>query len=808
MPRQPELLPFAREVLDVPVSDEMRESFMAYSLSVITARAIPDVRDGLKPVQRRILFSMLEMGLRPANPHRKSARVVGDTMGKYHPHGDGAIYEALVRMGQPFARMITLVDPHGNFGSLDDPPAAQRYTECRLTNAAMAMVAEIDEDTVDFRTTYDGESEEPVYLPALVPNLLVNGTTGIAVGMATNMPTHNLAEVADAIELVMKQRRPKPTVDDLMKLVPAPDFASGGIIVDDGGVREAYETGRGSFRIRARAEVVKVTARRQGLLITELPWMVGPERVVKQVNQLEKDGRLPAVTDVKNLSDRKAGTRIQIELRGGVNPEAVLADLFRVTSLEESFSVNNVCLVNGVPTTLGLYDLCHHYVEHRLDVIVRRTEFRLAKYQDELHIYGGLIIALDNIDEVIRIIRGSADVPAARQALMSELGLSEIQATHILDMPLRRLTALEKQKILDRRDELLAMVNECEKILGSEQRRRTLVLKELRQAVDEFGSLRRTAVMSADDIVTFEPHDIAPQTEATDEPCVVSLAVTEVIGREPVGQAKKYTPSRHDVLRSVVVTSTDSTIRAITSAGRLLTAQASAVGEVGGRSRGGPATDVFGTDRGENVLTVLGAAEPDDESLVLVTANGVCKRVGGTDLADLRSGRPVIKLKDRDRLIAAFPAPADADILIVSSDAQTLRTPAAGISVQGPGASGVVGMKLRGNARVVGAGPVVTGDEAVVTVSDTSTAKLTDAGELSAQGRGGNGVRITKFRDERRLDLAWIGPTEGTLVIVGTEANPTKADNTPAPLNLRHTKRDGASSRTSRRIIDIGQARW
>ncbi|MCP4087713.1 MAG: DNA topoisomerase IV subunit A [Actinomycetia bacterium] len=807
MPRQPELLPFAREVLDVPVADEMRESFMAYSLSVITARAIPDVRDGLKPVQRRILYSMLEMGLRPANPHRKSARVVGDTMGKYHPHGDGAIYEALVRMGQSFARMITLVDPHGNFGSLDDPPAAQRYTECRLTNAAMAMVAEIDEDTVDFRSTYDGEGEEPVYLPALLPNLLVNGTSGIAVGMATNMPTHNLAEVAKAIELVMKKRRPKPTIDELMKMVPAPDFASGGIIVDDGGVREAYETGRGSFRIRARVEAVKITARRQGLMVTELPWMVGPERVVKQINQLEKDGKLPSVTDVKNLSDRKAGTRIQIELRGGVNPEAVLAELFRLTSLEESFSVNNVCLVNGVPTTLGLYDLCSLYVDHRLDVIVRRTEFRLAKFQDELHIYQGLIIALDNIDEVIRIIRGSADVPEAREALMSALGLSEIQATHILDMALRRLTALEKQKILDRRDELLAMIAECEKILGSEPRRRTLVLKELGEAVDEFGGPRRTTIMSADDIVAFEPDDITPQTTETDEPCVVSLAVTGVIGREPVGNAKKYTPGRHDVLRSVVITSTDSTIGGITSSGRLLTARAGAVGEVGGRSRGGAASEVFGTDRGEDVLAVF-ASEADGESLVLVTANGITKRVAPADLAELRSGRPVIKLKDRDRVVAAFTAPEDADLLIVSSDAQALRTPVAGISVQGPGAGGVAGMKLRGNAKVVGAGPVTTGDEVILTVSDTSTAKLTDSDELSAQGRGGNGVRITKFRDERRLDLAWVGRAEGTLTVVGTEANPTKPDNAPAPLNLRHTRRDGASSPTSRRIIDVGQARW
>ena len=479
--RQDELFApnFAREIVDIPVTQELSESFLAYSLSVITSRAIPDVRDGLKPVQRRILHAMNGMGMRPDRPHRKCAGVVGDTMGKYHPHGDGAIYDALVRMGQDFSRMVPLVDPHGNFGSLDDPPAAYRYTECRLSPAAMAMLSEIDEDTVEFRPTFDGEREEPLYLPARLPNLLVNGTSGIAVGMATNMPCHNLVEVYEAIKLVMTKRRPKPTVDELMKVLPAPDFPSGGTIITDN-LAEAYRTGRGSFRIRAKAEieVVKGTKRHR-IIVTELPYLVGPERVIGRIQELVADAKLVGIADVKNLSDRRTGLNITIECKPGVNAKALLTELYRLTPLEESFGVNNVVLVEGVPTTIGLYDLCNLYVEHRLDVIVRRTEYRLGKARDRLHIVEGLLLALDAIDQVVAIIRSSDDPAQARDRLMNELRLSEIQATHILDMQLRRLTALEKQKLTDEATELRSNIDDYTKLLGSETRRRTLVLKEL-----------------------------------------------------------------------------------------------------------------------------------------------------------------------------------------------------------------------------------------------------------------------------------------------------------------------------------------
>ncbi|MEZ5341823.1 MAG: DNA gyrase subunit A [Acidimicrobiales bacterium] len=482
---QGELLPFAREVIDVPVSDELGESFLAYSLSVITSRAIPDVRDGLKPVQRRILYSMREMRLYPDRPHRKCAHVVGDVMAKFHPHGDGAIYDTLVRLGQDFSRPVTLVDPQGNFGSLDDPPAAYRYTECKLTDAAIDLLGEIDEETVDFRPTYDGEAVEPVYLPALLPNLLVNGTSGIAVGMATNMAPHNLIEVYEAVKLVMAKRRPRPTIDELLAVIPGPDFPTGATIIDEG-LRDIYETGRGTFRVRATAEIVDIK-RRQGLVFTELPYLVGVERVMSKIKELVNTGKVNGIADVINLSDRKSGLRLVVELKTGVNPDLLLQQLYRLTPLEETFGVNNVVLVDGVPTTVGLYELCTHYINHRLDVVVKRSQFRLRKAQDRYHIIEGLIIAIDNIDLVVSIIRTSADSGEARGRLMSELTLSETPAEYVLELRLRRLTALAYDELVAEKAELLQTIDELEKILGSEQRQRTIVIKELGEVVDKYG---------------------------------------------------------------------------------------------------------------------------------------------------------------------------------------------------------------------------------------------------------------------------------------------------------------------------------
>ncbi len=807
MPRQLELEPnYAREVVDVPVAEEMSESFLDYSMSVIIARALPDVRDGLKPVQRRILWSMLQMGVRPGTPYRKSARIVGDTMGRYHPHGDAAIYDTLVRMGQDFARMVPFVDPQGNFGSLDDPPAAARYTECRLAEAAMDMVRELDEDTVDFRPTYDGEGEEPVVLPAALPNLLVNGTSGIAVGMATNMAPHNLREVEKAIKLVMTKRRPKPTIDELMAALPGPDFPSGGIVVDDG-LREVYETGRGSFRVRARAHVEQVTRSRQAIVVTELPYLVGPERVIAKVQELANGGRIVGVAGITDLSDM-SGLRIQIDVKPAVNPQAVLQELYRLSPLEETFGVNNVVLVDGVPTTLGLYDLCRHYIDHRLTVVVRRTEFRLAKAQDRLHILEGLLIALDAIDEVVAIIRGSQDTAEARERLIERFDLSEIQATHILDMPLRRLTALAKLELEEEAGALRADIAGYQKLLKSEDRRRTLVLKELKALVEQHGVERRTELISADEIPVHEKPTEADDTfdPDADEPCVVTVSTSGNIGRVPTEGAKRASAGRHDLIRARAVTSTGAPLAAVTSEARVFIVRGGEVADASGRTRGGSSAQLLGLNKGEEVLALVAGGE---EHLVLVTANGVAKRLTAEEVLGTRSGKTVIGLKGNDRLVAAFRSPEGADIAVVASDAQVLRMPADAVSVQGRGAGGVAGMKLRGDARVVGAAPLL-GDGAVVIATGGAGAKATAYEEVPSKGRGGQGVRIAKLADGESVTAAWIGPTPmlGVLAQMADDDDPRKLDPNPVPFELEPTGRDLVPARLERSVMVLADARW
>ena len=805
MSKQQKLLPedqsFAREVIEVPVAEELKESFLAYSLSVITARAIPDVRDGLKPVQRRILYSMLRMGIRPDTPYRKSARVVGDTMGRYHPHGDAAIYDALARMGQPFSRGMTLIDPQGNFGSLDDPPAASRYTECRLTAAAMAMVGELDEDTVEFRPTYDGEATEPGYLPALLPNLLLNGTTGIAVGMATNMPTHNLAEVHAAITLTMNKRRPKPTIDEMLAVLPGPDFPSGGIVVDDG-IREAYETGRGTIRIRARAHVEDIGRGRQAIVVTELPYLVGPERVISKLKELNEAGRVTGIADFKNLSDRHTGLRLQVTVKPDHNPQAVLGELYRLTPLEETFGINNVVLVDGEPRTLGIHEMCRHYIDHRLDVVVRRTRHRLARAEERLHLVAGLLMALEVIDEVVAIIRGSEDAATARDGLMDRFDLNRLQTDHILDMPLKRLTALETRRLLDERDDLEASIRDFTTLLGSEKRQRTLVLDELAEAVESFGRPRRTEIVHPDDLPVFD--SVTTTEDVDDEPCVVTLSTSGQIGRSPVAGAKRATPGRHDVLVASLLTRTTATVTAVTSDGRALQVAAAELADGAGRARGAGAAQAFGTNRGEVIHTVVAEG---DEHLVVVTANGVAKRLTQDEVRATRSGKPLLKLRPGDRVVAAFTAHDGVDLVIVASDGQALRTPVDAVSVQGRGAAGVAGMKLRSGVVVVGAAPVL-GDDTLITVTDTGGVKATPLSELEARGRGGIGVRVSKLADGSALSLAHIGQPMGLLAIMGTDEDPRRPDPNPVPLILEPTRRDLVSTASERQILAIGPARW
>ena len=481
-------------IVDIDVADEMRESFLEYAYSVIYARALPDARDGLKPVQRRILFQMNEMGLRPDRGHVKSARVVGEVMGKLHPHGDSAIYDALVRMAQPFSLRLPLIDGQGNFGSLDDGPAAMRYTECRLTAAALSLTDSLDEDVVDFRANYDGREVEPTVLPAAFPNLLVNGASGIAVGMATNMPPHNLGEVISALRYYIEN--PKASIDDLIKHVPGPDLPSGGQILDLANIKEAYLTGRGTFKMRATAVIESVSSRKKGIVITELPFNVGAERIIDRIKSLVESKKLKGISRVIDLTDGEKGLRLVIEVKSTHEPEELLSDLYRLTPMEESFSINSVALVDGKPRTLGLAELLQVYLKHRLTVVTRRSEFRLKKAQDRLHLVEGLLLAIVDIDKVIKIIRASEDAASAKEKLIKTFKLSEIQANYILDMPLRRLTKTSKIELDTEQKELAQTIAELKSILASDKKLKKIVSDELAEINDKFATPRRTLLIA------------------------------------------------------------------------------------------------------------------------------------------------------------------------------------------------------------------------------------------------------------------------------------------------------------------------
>lgn len=561
---------YEERILDIDVVDEMKGSYLEYAYSVIYSRALPDARDGLKPVHRRIVYQMNEMGLRPDRGYVKCARVVGEVMGKLHPHGDASIYDALVRMAQPFSMSVPLVDGHGNFGSLgnDDPPAAMRYTECRAAEAASLMTESIDEDTVDFAPNYDGQEQEPGALPAAFPNLLVNGSSGIAVGMATNMAPHNLAEVIAAARHLI--RYPNADLDALMRHVPGPDLPTGGRIVGLSGIRDAYETGRGTFKIRATVSVETVTARRKGLVVTELPFTVGPEKVIAKIKDLVGSKKLQGIADVKDLTDRAHGLRLVIEIKNGFVPEAVLEQLYKLTPMEESFGVNNVALVDGQPLTLGLKELLEVYLDHRFEVVRRRSEFRRTKRRDRLHLVEGLLTALVDIDEVIRIIRSSDNSAQAKERLIERFSLSEIQTQYILDTPLRRLTRFDRIELESEKDRLNAEIAELTRILESDAELRKLVSAELAAVAKKYGTERRTVLLEAGATapVTAVPLQVA------DDPCRVLLSSTGLLARtsngEPFPQDADARRSKHDVIVSAVPATARGEIGAVTSSGRLL----------------------------------------------------------------------------------------------------------------------------------------------------------------------------------------------------------------------------------------------
>ena len=805
----------AREIHEVDVADEMRDSFMPYALSVTTARAIPDVRDGLKPVQRRILYVMDDLGLRPGTPFRKSAGVVGEVMGKYHPHGDSAIYEAMVRMGQDFAMSVPLVEPKGNFGSLDDPPAAYRYTEARLSPAAMTMVTGIDENTVDLVPNFDGERTEPACLPALLPNLLVNGASGIAVGMATNMAPHNLSEICAALRLVLRQRRPKPTIAELMAHVPGPDFPAGGVVIVDDALAEAYETGRGTIRIRAKAHIEPLTARRDGIVVTELPYMVGPERVQAKIRELVASGRLDGVAAVNDLSDRNHGLRLLIETKPGVNAHAVLESLWSLTPLEDTFGINNVALVDGVPRQLGLLALCEHYIAHRLDVIVRRTQYRLDRATEREHILAGLLIALDNIDTVIAIIRGADDVAAARAELMTRLDLTEIQANHILDMQLRRLTALETQRLRDGLADVREAIDGYRKILASDARRRTIVERELDELIEQFAVPRRTQISHRDEMASSAlavgegsaegTLDLERDIKGDERASLVTLSTSGLLGRRHEEDPLSAKPGRHDVLLATATASDFDVVHLVTDRGRVLRTEVRSVPEMLRGSRGAPVREMFSLARGEQPVALFGHA---GAPIALVTRAGVAKRLDAGSLASVRSGNTVISLGDGDRVVAAFGAPDGSELALVSTTGHVLRFGAEALTVRGHGAAGVAGIKLRAGSTVVAAGSVSFG-AVVVLVTDEGAVKVTEISDIPSRGRGTAGsptVQLAGF--ETQVAYGWVGLNRQVAAIVAPHDDIGSPDPVPQRPDLSPTRRNGQAKHIAERILALGEYRF
>lgn len=743
-------------IVETPLNEEMSKSFLEYAYSVIYARALPDARDGLKPVQRRIIYQMGQMNLNPDRPYMKSARVVGEVMGKLHPHGDSAIYEAMVRLAQPFAMRLPLVDGHGNFGSLDDGPAASRYTEARMAPAALGMNADIAENTVDFTPNYDNKLQEPTVLPAAIPNLLVNGGSGIAVGMATNMATHNLGEVVAAAKHLM--RHPDATLEELMRYVPGPDWPGGGVIVGRKGIREAYETGRGALTTRSVTHIENVTARKKAIVVTELPFMVGPERVLERISEGVKNRKLDGISGAIDLTDRHNGTRLVIEIKTGFDPNAVLAQLFKHTPLQDNFTINNVALVNGRPHTMGLKEMLQVWVDHRRVVIRRRSEFRRKKALERLHLVEGLLLAMVDIDEVIQVIRSSDDAEAAKTKLIAVFDLDEIQAQYILDLRLRRLTKMSRIELEAERDDLKRRIEELERILASDEALDGVVIDEMDDAVAKYGTPRRTVLLDEDEEGNLTPvvahgddgvsanamaaaraaatvssaaADVAAAAKAAkkagdenatasalqidDEPCAVMLSATGLIARTSEDAVERWENrsasdgrAKDDQIVSMFRTSTRSSYGLVTSAGRLVLAHVVELPKVSADrplsvTGGVKAEELLGmtenTDpiRGERVIAAIDMPSTDDDGqlvpLALGTRNGVVKRWNRESPTTMDSWS-VIDLKDDDEVLAAAEARDEDRLVFVSTDSSLLTFEAKNVRPQGRTAGGMAGIRL------------------------------------------------------------------------------------------------------------------
>ncbi|MFF2935959.1 DNA gyrase/topoisomerase IV subunit A [Streptomyces mirabilis] len=790
---------YEEKILDIDVVDEMQGSFLEYAYSVIYSRALPDARDGLKPVHRRIVYQMNEMGLRPDRGYVKCARVVGEVMGKLHPHGDASIYDALVRLAQPFSMRLPLVDGHGNFGSLgnDDPPAAMRYTECRMADATSLMTESIDEDTVDFTPNYDGQEQEPDVLPAAYPNLLVNGSSGIAVGMATNMPPHNLGEVIAAARHLI--RYPGADLDTLMKYVPGPDLPTGGRIVGLTGIRDAYESGRGTFKIRATVSVEDVTARRKGLVVTELPFTVGPEKVISKIKDLVNAKKLQGIADVKDLTDRSHGLRLVIEIKNGFVPEAVLEQLYKLTPMEESFGINNVALVDGQPLTLGLKELLEVYLDHRFNVVRRRSEFRRSKKRDRLHLVEGLLVALLDIDEVIRLIRSSDNSAQAKERLIEHFSLSEIQTQYILDTPLRRLTRFDRIELESERDRLNGEIDELTGILDSDAELRKLVSGELAAVAKKFGTDRRTVLLESAGAPA-----ATVSLQVADDPCRVLLSSTGLLARtangDPFGEAEDAKRTKHDLIVSAVPATARGEIGAVTSSGRLLRLsvidlpQLPETASAPNLSGGAPIAEFLSSLEPDEAVICLTTLDESSPGLAIGTEQGVVKRVV-PDYPSNKEELEVITLKDGDRIVGAVELrTGEVDLVFITDDAQLLRYQASQVRPQGRAAGGMTGIKLTEGAKVISFTAVDPAVDAVVftvagsrgTLDDSvqTTAKLTPFDQYPRKGRATGGVRCQRFlKGEDCLSLAWAG---------ALPARAAQKNGTPAELPEIDPRRDGS----------------
>ncbi|PWH05839.1 DNA topoisomerase IV [Brachybacterium endophyticum] len=802
-------------VVDVDVTSEMETSYLEYAYSVIYARALPDARDGLKPVQRRILYMMDDMGLRPDRGHVKSQRVVGEVMGKLHPHGDSAIYDALVRMAQSFSMRVPLVDGHGNFGSLDNGPAAARYTEARMARAAQLMTASLDEDVVEMIPNYDNQLLQPSVLPAQYPNLLVNGASGIAVGMATNMAPHNLVEVIAAARHLIAH--PDAELEELMRLVPGPDLPSGGRIVGLDGVRDAYRTGRGSFKMRATTKVENITSRKKGIIVTELPYQVGPERFAEKLRDAVQAKKVQGISNYQDLTDRRHGLRLELTVKSGFNPDAVLQQLYRYTPMEESFGINNVTLVEGQPRTLGLKQMLEVFIDHRLTVVRRRTAYRLRKRKDRLHLVEGLLIAILDIDEVIQIIRAADDGERARTALMTAFDLSEAQAEYILELRLRRLTKFSRIELESERDELRAEIERLEQILASEELLREVVSDELAQVAAEHGTPRRTVLLESG---SQQVASQAAPLEVADEPCRVLLSGSGLIARTGDAEeiAREGSRSSHDVVVGDVLTTARSQVGAVTSRGRVLhvgVVELPALAPTAGPpslSGGTKLSDLLTLEKGERVVGLVRVGADDlarGGSLALGTRQGVVKRV--TLDFPRGDGFEIVSLKDGDEVIGVVDLPEDAqagdtDLVLITSDAHLLHFPASGVRPQGRGAGGVAGIKLAEGAHVVSFGAVdVTREAEVVSISGTSGAlPMTQTGSLKvsafteypAKGRATGGVRCHRFlRGEDALIGAWA---------VNSPARACSEAGQPVDLPGPVGRRDGSGSPVAVPVAAVG----